>query len=208
MMLLRTSIASPFGRKCWLAAVQLGLRERVQLRDANFRDLADVLHRENPLGKMPVLRTEDGELLHDSAVIVEYLDHVAGAGSLIPSEWPARGHELRLQSVADGIIEAGVLIVFEGRMRPRAQWSREWLEFQRGKIHRGFAEVVHALPDTGAIRIGAIALACALGFIERRGQLDWRGNFPALRAWLDAFRAAVPEYDATHLPPEPGYESP
>lgn len=208
MLVLRTAKASPFGRKCWIAALRLGLMDRIELVEANFMNQDDAVHRENPLGKMPVLATESGEFIYDSPVIMEYLDHLAGAGSLIPQAWSQRLANLKMQALADGVMDAGALIVLEGRMRPPELWHRPTLEFQRSKIARGFADAQTTLPDVNVIQIGAISLACALGFIDRRAQFNWRAAYPALVDWLNAFREAAPEYDLTYVPPEPGYVSP
>lgn len=208
MMILRTAKASPFGRKCWMAAIRLGLMERIELVEANFMNADDVLHRENPLGKMPVLTNEEGVLIYDSPVIMEYLDHLAGAGRLIPVAWPERLTHLKMQALADGIMDAGALIVYEGRMRPRELWHQPVLEFQRRKIAQGFADALRYLPDPQDVRLASISLAAALGFIDRRKQFDWRGACPALVQWLDTFRGAAPEFDLTYVAPEPGYVSP
>lgn len=207
-MLLRTATASPYGRKCLIAAGQAGLATRVRHVEANFRDGADPLHDENPLGKMPVLTTDDGAVIYDSPLIIEYFDHLAGGGRLIPAQWPQRLEQLQMQALADGIMDAGALIVLEAKDRPRDLWHPESIEFQRRKIQRGFAAFRRRLPDAERPQIGAIALACALGFIERRQQFNWRAGQAELGAWLDRFRAAAPEYDATVVPPEPGYVSP
>jgi len=47
---------------------------------------------------------------------------------------------------------------------------------------------------------GAISLACALGYLDWRKPVDWRAEFPALAAWLDAFRIVIPAYDLTAVP--------
>lgn len=207
-MLLRTAKTSPFGRKVWIGALRLKLMDRIALVEANFQNAGDPLHAENPLGKMPVLHTDEGGILYDSPVIVEYLDHLAGGDRLIPAAWPERLANLKMQALADGIMDAGALIVLEGRMRPKEMWHAASLEFQRIKIIRGLQAAQTELPDPRTVHIGAIALACALGFLDRRQQYNWRENYPALVKWLDEFRAAAPEYDLTYMPPEPGYVSP
>ena len=112
-MILRTSLTSPFGRKPRLAAAVLGLSERIEVVPADFLDEADSLRMQNPLGKVPTLLLADGTALYDSRVILEYLDHLAGGGRLIPAEPAARFAALKLQAIGDGILDAGVL-----RQRP------------------------------------------------------------------------------------------
>src|SRR6202000_349119 len=103
MMILRSLPPSPFARKCFLAASVLDLTSEIKLEKADTNDEADSLRVQNPLGKMPALVLEDGSTLFDSRVIVEYLDHRAGGGKIIPSEMKARFAALRMQALADGI---------------------------------------------------------------------------------------------------------
>src|SRR5262245_50904729 len=118
MLSLRTSFSSPFGRKVRIAVSVLGLDDKVRIESASTQDAADPLQTQNPLGKVPVLRLDDGTWLFDSPVILEYLDMVAGGGRIIPKETNARFAALRLEALADGILEAGILQVYEGRYRP------------------------------------------------------------------------------------------
>jgi len=198
-MMLRTSITSPFGRKARIAATHLGLVDRIKIEHAEATDPADPLRKENPLGKMPVLTLDDGRRVYDSRVILEHFDHMAGGGKILPTEWDARLAALTLQALGDGIMDAGVLVVYEGRHRPAELHHKPWVEYQRGKVERGLAALAADPPDA-KVGVGTIAIACALGYIDWRKQTDWRGNHPALVQWLDAFRAACPAFDAT-LPP-------
>ncbi len=109
MMILRNAAASPFGRKVRIAAGILGLAKDIRVENADPSDPADSLHRQNPIGKIPVLLLEDGSTLFDSRVIVEYLDHRAGGGRIIPREPKARFAALRLQALCDGILDASLL---------------------------------------------------------------------------------------------------
>jgi glutathione S-transferase len=75
-MILRSSPASPFGRKVRMAAMILGLDSRITIAAADTVDPADTVRRQNPLGKIPALVCDDGLVLFDSRVILEYLDHL------------------------------------------------------------------------------------------------------------------------------------
>ena len=88
-MILRTTTSSPFGRKPRMAALHLGLMDRIDVQGSDPLDPNDVLRRDNPLGKMPALILEDGRCIFDSRVILEHLDHLAGGGRIIPAEWNA-----------------------------------------------------------------------------------------------------------------------
>jgi glutathione S-transferase len=198
MLTLRTSPASPFGRKVRIAAALLGLEERIAIVAADTNDPADSLRQQNPLGKIPTLVGEDGEAIYDSRVIVEYLDSLAGGGRrLIPADLATRIPALTLQALADGAADAAVLQVYERRVREPAERSAKWVGYQAGKVTRALAALESKSPKAGAIHVGAIALACMLGYLDLRFAGEWRAGHPQLAAWLDGFAAAVPAYAAT-----------
>ena len=200
-MILRGSPMSPFARKARMAILHLKLSEKVEFVRADPMNPDDVLRRDNPLGKIPVLMTEDGKAVYDSRVILEYLDHAAGGGIIIPDGWPARLKALTLQAMCDGVMDACILIVYEARHRPAAIHHPPWLDHQRGKVVRGLAAFAKAPPDPAHFDVGTITAACMLGYLDMRKQVDWRKDFAALVPWLDAFRAKYLEFDAT-APPE------
>lgn len=195
-MILRSANASPFARKVRICADILGLAGKIEIRNVNNADPNDPIVRQNPLGKLPVLVLDDGRTIYDSAVIVEYLDHLAGGGKVIPAGADARFDALTLAALADGILEAAILIIYESRYRPDQTPYQPWLDFQRGKIERALAVLADQPPAT-AVHIGTIALAAALGYLDFRKQVDWRAKFPKLIPWLDDFRAKVPAFDRT-----------
>jgi glutathione S-transferase len=197
MLTLRSSAASPFGRKVKVAAALLGLRDRISIVMADTLDPGDTLREQNPLGKIPALVLEDGTVLFDSRVIVEYLDFMAGGDRIIPPP-PARFESLRLQALADGITDAAILRVYEGRFRAPDRQDAKWLEHQTGKVERGLAAVAsRTLPTITAVPdIGAIALACTLGYLDLRAP-DWREGHGALASWVNEFERAVPAFAET-----------
>src|SRR5689334_19552895 len=99
MMILRSSLPSPFGRKVNLALGILGLEREVTSEKADPTDANDSIRKQNPLGKIPALISEDGTVFYDSPVILEYLDHRAGGGRIIPRDPAARFAALRLQAL-------------------------------------------------------------------------------------------------------------
>lgn len=198
MLVLRSSPASPFGRKVKLAALELGLMDRIEIVAADTTDPSEVLRQQNPLGKIPTLVLEDGTTLFDSRVIVDYLDHLSG-GKLIPAG-EARFTQLRLQALADGICDAALLKVYEGRFRPEEGRNANWVAHQDGKVARGLAALEAAPPAfTDRPRVGEIALACALGYLDLRFEGKWRAGHPKLVAWLDDFAARVPAFEETRF---------
>lgn len=197
-MKLRSSPASPFGRKVKIAAVICGIH--LDIEPADTTNPADTLRSQNPLGKIPVLLRE-GAPLFDSRVIVEYLDAQAGGGVVLPASGEARFDALTQQAIADGLMDAALLQVYEGRFRPEEQRSASWVDNQAGKVARAL-KVLEAAPPaplgvSGAAHIGEIAVACALGYLDLRFHGVWREDHLALVDWLDSFAARVPAFEAT-----------
>ena len=201
MMILRSSPASPFGRKIKIAIHLLGLDKEIEVVIADTNDPKDSLRSQNPLGKIPALILADGTALFDSRVILEYLDHVAGGGRILPQAPAARFAALRLQALADGIADAALLIVYEERWREEAVRSARWIDHQMGKIARALA-VLEAAPPARpkGETVGTIALACALGYLDLRLAGEWRATHPGLVAWLDGFARDIPAFQATRAP--------
>ncbi len=200
-MKLYYSPPSPFSRKARIVAAALGFGPRLELVLADTSNPDDALRRKNPLGKIPVLETDEGACVYDSAVIVAYLDDLAGGGQVIPRDFQARYAALTLEALADGVAEAAVLQIYENRMRAENERSATWVGHQKGKVLRGLAHLEAAPPAQdfagGVASVGAIALACALGYLDLRFEGAWRADHPKLVAWLDAFSVAIPAFGAT-----------
>jgi glutathione S-transferase len=202
MMILRSSLPSPYGRKVKLAAAILGLADDITMEPGDTNNPADSLRVQNPLGKIPILILEDGTTLFDSRVILEYLDHRAGGGRIIPREEKARFAALRLQALCDGILDASLLRVYEGRFRAEDRRDQKWLDYQVEKVTRGLDVLESAPPAiTATPDIGQITLACALGYQDLRFQGTWRTRYPRLVAWLDDFASRVPAFAKTKVEP-------
>jgi glutathione S-transferase len=212
MLTLRSSPASPFVRKIRIAANLLGLEHEIAVEIADTMDPADSVRQQNPLGKIPALVLEDGMVLFDSRVILEYLDHRAGGGRIIPKDAEARFAALRLQALADGLMDASILLVYEGRWRPAERHEPKWIDLQAGKVARTLAALEAGMAPSTSKQgigyagldtpptIGQIALACALGYRDFRFAGTWRPDHPRLVAWLDNFAAQVPAFAATKPP--------
>ncbi len=196
-MKLYFSPTSPFSRKARVVAALVGLDGRIELVRADTNDPQDVLRVKNPLGKIPTLERDDGVCIYDSAVICAYLDELAGGGRVMPLEREARYDVLTLEALADGIADASILQIYEKRMRAASEFSENWIAHQRGKVERALAALEGAPPAPGAADVGAVALACALGYLDLRFDGAWRAGHPRLVAWLDSFAASVPAFDAT-----------
>jgi glutathione S-transferase len=198
MLVLRGATASPFVRKVRIVTSLLGLEDRIEFSAADTNDPNDSLREQNPLGKIPALILESGEAIFDSAVIVEYLDWLAGGGKVIPRESKARFRSLTQQAMGDGIADAAVLIRCETLWREPHQRSEKWLAYQSGKIARALS-AFEARPPEELSDVGTIALASALGYLDLRFEGAWRADHPGLVSWLDVFSEATPSFEATRL---------
>ena len=198
MMILRSTPASPFGRKVHIGVAVLGLTEQIKIESADPVDPNDSVRRQNPLGKIPVLVSEDGVAVYDSRVILEYLDHRAGGGHILPLDWNRRLAALRLQALSDGIMDAAILQIYEGRWRAPERHEPKWVAHQADKVARGLAALEASAPMlAGTPDVGQISLACALGYLDFRFGGKWRDRCPHLVQWLDTFAAQVPAYGST-----------
>ena len=197
---LRSTLTSPFGRKVRMAIDVLGLSGRVTLVPADPLDATDTLRQQNPLGKMPCLLLADGSTIYDSGVIIEFLQEVAASDRLLPARGPARFKALTLARLADGIMDASILVVYDSRFRPGEPPSERWLAHQRGKINRALAAFEAAPPDPAKTDIVSIGLACALGYLDWRKPVEWRQAYPRLAAWLAAFAKHEPAFERTRAP--------
>src|SRR3984957_9651680 len=198
MMILRSSPPSPFGRKVRIAIALVSFDKDVKVEPADTSDVNDSVRLQNPLGKIPVLLAEDGNAYYDSRVILEYLDHRAGGGKIVPRDAVARIAALRLQALCDGVLDASILTVYESRWRKPETHDQKWLDHQAGKVKRGLAALEAAPPVlNGTPNVGLIALACALGYRDLRFGAGWRAEHPRLVDWLNHFAAQVPAYAGT-----------
>lgn len=194
-MILISTATSPFGRKVKIAARVHGLMDRIKVEKGDPWTEGDILRQTNPLGKMPALILPGGKAVYDSGVILDYFDSLLDAPKLFPA---ARRLEVQvMHALASGLMDAGILIAYERLRRPAEFCYEPWIDHQRSKLERGLGSAVREPPDPRVADAGSISLACALGYFDWRKQIDWRKDYPGLVTWLDAFRAAFPDFDAT-----------
>lgn len=189
-MQLISSQASPFVRKVHVVLHETGQSQDIEVIEAGTTPIntPDHVRAANPTGKIPALIRPDGPALHDSRVITRFLDASAKSG-LYPEEriWEV----LTLESMADAIMDAAVLITYEGRVRPEEQQSDVWKEAQWGKI-RAALDVINTRWMShlaGPLDASHIAVGCALGYLDfRHDARGWRTGVDALAKWNEAFQ--------------------
>jgi glutathione S-transferase len=176
-MKLIGSLASPFTRKVRVVLAEKKIEYEFEID--NPWDAATGVPARNPLGKVPVLVLDDGTTLFDSRVIVEFLDNASPLSRLLPSGNRERIEVRRWEALADGVIDAAVLVRMEHRRKP-AQRSPEWIERQMGKVRAGLAAMDADLGDkpwcAGSVyTIADIAVGVCLAWLDFRfPDLDWR----------------------------------
>jgi glutathione S-transferase len=178
---------SPYARKIRIIIAEKGLEAEIEMvARAPFEKPADLVAL-NPLSKIPTLVAEDGLVLFDSPVIAEYLDGISSP-RLIPAEGRARWDSLRRQALADGMLDAGVSVLLEGR-RPEGERSPGWVQRQTDAITRSLDAFEVEIGAFGeALTIGHVALGCALGWLDfRLPQYDWPNSHPRLAGWYSRF---------------------
>jgi glutathione S-transferase len=200
-MKLLGSLTSPYTRKVRIVLVEKRIDCELELVDVNAPD-NPVLPR-NPLSKIPTLVLDDGTSLFDSRVIVEFLDNASPIARLIPADKRARVAVRRWEALADGVLDAGLLVRYES-LRPKKEQSATWTEKQLGKMRRGIEMLASDLGSRNwcfgeRYSLADIALGCTLGWVAfRLPQIDWRTDHPDLARHFDrlmtrpAFAESVP----------------
>jgi glutathione S-transferase len=182
-MKLLFSPTSPYVRKCLVTAFEVGVIDRITFQTSSAhpvnRDAQIVAH--NPLGKVPTLVTEDGQVLFDSRVICAYLNDL-GSGQLIPQAGPLRWEAETLQALADGILDAALLIRYENNARPEALRWPDWVKGKLDAMHTSLAHLdAHPEYFKPAFHLGLLSIGCALWYLDLRyPELNWRERYPKL----------------------------
>jgi glutathione S-transferase len=202
-MKLTYSPSSPFARKVRIAAIELGLIDKIEFvpttaSPGTFNE--DYSQKVNPLRKLPALILNDGSTIVDSYVIVEYLDELAGGGKLIPASGAQKWQVKTDHCITQGMLDAMLLCRYEKMLRPEQhrwqtwiddQWDRAWHGLQRFEAH----------PDvlTRPLDIVQIGIVCVLGYADFRfADCGWRKAFPKLAAFnekmmqRDSVKISVP----------------
>ncbi|MEG0920780.1 MAG: glutathione S-transferase N-terminal domain-containing protein [Comamonas sp.] len=203
-MKLIGSLASPYVRKVRVVLAEKNLDYRLELLDV-WAD-KDTIAAVNPLGKVPCLVLDDGAVLVDSRVIVEYLDTLSPVNRLIPGMGRERAEVRSWEAIADGVLDAAVLVrlesVFVGRTPE--QRSQAWIDRQWGKVWAGLAVMSEGLGSKNYfaghgthLSLADVAVGCALAWLTFRfPELDWHSKHPNLMQLLERLEAR-PSFAAT-----------
>ena len=196
-MKLLGSLTSPYVRKVRVVLAEKKLDYRLEQLDV-WKDKTTIAV-SNPLGKVPCLVLDDGAALVDSRVIVEYLDTLSPVGKLIPGVGRERAEVRTWEALADGVLDAAILVrlenVFEGRSPE--QRSQAWIDRQLGKVWAGLDVMSQGLgkknyfAGTGIhLSLADVAVGCALAWLLFRfPELDWQSKYPNLAQLLERLEA-------------------
>ena len=186
-MIIYGDLISPFVRMTVVTAHEAGIAQRVQhvVEPVKPTEVNEKLAKLSPIGKIPVLETDDGSAVFDSRVIMEYLCHVAGNTALFPTGADNRFRVLTLLALGQGLADSAVAYRYETGVRPNGLQWQEWMARTRVRINATFDELesrwLNVLQHVSA---GSIAVAVTLAYIDfRLGDLGWRQGRPRLAAW-------------------------
>ena len=198
-MKLYYSPLSPYARKVRVVAMETELDRHIEMVNVAVSPVApnaDVV-KHNPIGKVPALSVK-GMDLFNSPVICEYLDSQHRGRKLLPRKGRERWVALRLQAMADGLLDAAILTRYEGALRPEDKRWPDWTNGQTKKIEDVLAQLeAEANSLKGKPTIGTISVACALGYLDYRfAAMDWRAKHPKLAKWFNSI-AETPAMKAT-----------
>ena len=189
-MKLRYSPTSPYVRKVDICAMELGIADQIEHVDTDPWDPATDLVVDNPLGRVPALLMDDGDILYDSGVICQYLDTRSDAAELVPND-ARRWRVLRQHEMMNGVLDASVNALIERAKRPSELFWSDWVTFQLGAVRRALGVLAGEIDDLAAepINLAQITAGVALGYLDFRfgDDIDWRSDHPALADWYAEF---------------------
>lgn len=202
-MKLIGSLSSPYVRKVRVVMAEKKLDYELILENVWAPDTK--IQQANPLGKVPCLIMEDEGAMFDSRVIVEYLDTLTPVGKLIPVNGRERAEVKCWEALADGVLDAAVLVRLEKTLRPESQQSPDWIKRQMEKVNAGLKAMSAGLKDTSFCSgnhytLADVAVGCTLGWLAFRfPEIDWRDTYPNLGKLFDklseraSFKDTIPQ---------------
>lgn len=201
-MKLIGSLTSPYVRKVRVVMAEKKIDYELVLENVWSAD--SKIQATNPLGKVPCLVMEDGSALYDSRVIVDYLDILTPVSKLLPANGRERSEVKCWEALADGVLDAAILVRLEKTLRPAEQQSEDWIKRQLGKVHAGLQTMSLGLKDAAYCcgnhySLADVAVGCTLGWMSFRfPDIAWRDDYPNLAKFFDklserqSFKDTVP----------------
>jgi glutathione S-transferase len=202
-MKLIGSLASPYVRKVRVVLAEKKLDYEFELEDVWAANTT--IDKLNPLGKVPSLIMEDGNVMIDSRVMVEYLDTLTPVCKLLPPNGRDRADIKCWEALADGMLDAAVSVRLERIMRPVEKQSEQWMARQMRKVQLGLASLSEKLGEQpycagNHYTLADVAVGCTLGWLSFRfPDIGWRDEYANLARLHDklserqSFKDTVPQ---------------
>jgi glutathione S-transferase len=204
-MILIGMFDSPFVRRVAVSLKFLNLN--FEHRDWSVGRDFERIRAYNPLGRVPTLVLDDGEVLLESGAILDHLDELVGPErALLPRFGAPRRRALRLMAIATGAADKGALQVYERVFRPYEKRHEPWLERLRAQTEGALAELERCCAlRPGQWLVGEqltqadITVCCAVTFLDAAVSLAATPErYPSLRA-LVARCEAQPQFAQTRV---------
>lgn len=199
---------SPYSRKVYLLALELGLADSITLDKVVVAPVPypgwsdnnlDVSAAGNPLAKIPTLVVDfDGGPvgLFDSKVICEYMLTNAGQLNREGLAERTKWQEKAVHAACDGITDAEILVIYEERLRKEKNlYYQTWVDGQHEKVMRGL-DLLERMAKEGVLRkrdhsesisLAEISAAVTMDFFDLR-KINWREGRGALEAWYNSIQ--------------------
>ena len=198
-MKLYYSPTSPYVRKVMMVAIETDLIKQIDLIPTDVWGPEVTIGQINPLGKVPTLEDDDGQLWFDSTLICQYLANYAGESEIFPAAEPDYWKALQWQILADGLCNAAVACVLEGR-RPEEKRFQPWVDRQQRAITRILDRFETEISTLEGFSIGSLSVLVALGYLDLRlPALGWSTSRPQLNEWFER-ESQRPSFQRTHPP--------
>ena len=190
---------SPYARKALVFAHEVGLADAVEVihHETSPTLRNEAVFAQNPLGKVPVLLRSGQPPIFDSDVICAYFDTLHDRPKLIPPAGEPRWAALRMQSVAQGMADAGIAMRWETLRRPETLRYPPLAAGYREKLETSYDWLGREIGGAAALHLGHIAVATKLDWLEFRDLPTFR-NRARLSTWFDGW-ARRPSMIATPL---------
>jgi len=176
---------SPYARKIRVMALEKKIP--LELIEEDLTKKSSTLIKSNPLGKIPALILDNGDILLDSPVICEYIDFLSDDPKLIATELNLRFRALHLEAIADGLMDVTVGAYMEKQRHPK-DFHQGFMAAQEETIARTLTFFEENIKELNSLSLVSIAVASSLGYIQfRLASLAPNATTPKLKEWFEEF---------------------